>query len=164
MYQVVQKPLPINQIASSDPKDKELIRALIAASNALSFAFYERYQKKSTNIYHIKRIEDYNNEVFNPSLEKAAADCHVTVQDLPRSWNQQLREQEARLSDKERMKILNQEKIGEWRKTTKFQSVKETQKFFDDLRNSDAWKRHEQLENVENIMDQIDSLAKQLPQ
>lgn len=164
MYQVVQKPLPINKVAGSNPEDKELIRALTAASNALSFAFYERYQKNKHAIYHIRDIESYLENVFNPSLKKAATDCHVTVQDLPRSWYEQLKEEEARLSDKEKAKILNQEKIEEWRKTTKFQSVKETQRFFDNLRNSDAWKRHEQLENVNEILGQIDNLAKQLPQ
>lgn len=135
MYGVVQKPLPINQITSTDPNDQKYIQGLQAASNALTLAFYEKYPQDR---YHISQVENYIKNEFEPSLQKAAKESYTTVENMPKSWYEQLKEKEAKLSAKEKQKTSQEreKEFKEWQKTTTYKSVEESKNFFEGMKNS----------------------------
>lgn len=131
MYAAVSAPLPIERVASSSKEDIDDRNGLVTAGNQLNLAFYERYGN-DTYYYHISRIKDYVDEQFSPELKKAAQDSYTAVQDLPKSWYEQLKAKEAKLPIKEKQKTpaQRQKEFKEWQANTKFETVKKQKEFF----------------------------------
>lgn len=130
MYDAVSEPLPINQIASANSEDQKYLQEFLRTRNAFIQAFYERYPQ---DLYHASRIDEYAKNVFDPLLKQTAKESSTTIQELPESWYEQLKKQEAKLSAQERQKSSaeRQKEFKEWQANTNFESVKKQKEFFE---------------------------------
>ncbi|GMU19167.1 MAG: hypothetical protein AMXMBFR12_03590 [Candidatus Babeliales bacterium] len=137
-----------NNVPTSE-QDGSFLKALQDDRNRLNEVFFDAQQKwqLATLIYQLYQFEDVGKNSVNPALKKAQKEANI--QELPKSWSEQLKEKEAKLSAQERQKSSaeRQKEFKEWQANTNFESVKSTREFFNSLIN--YWKAQDQIKQLD---------------
>lgn len=134
MYSLLNANLEKTDAKSQNEQEIRYRQNLTTTINQLNLAFYEKYQKE-TDSYHISRTQAYINEKFTPIINQAAKESYTTVEPLPQSWYEKLKEKEAKLPAKEKQKTTDQRQaeFKEWQE--KYNSkAKERNDFFEEWR------------------------------